>query len=176
MLRNKRFNYFKGKILQIPIQKGFSLISALLIAVIVMATVAVLGMLIMKSQRLSSEIKIYKNTKEAAEAAAYAIITTIDNKGDIPLNCTDVNTGSPCSLGCSSSSNCICKVDWDKDPLLKKIEEAIEKSPTIENPPEGYLLTNCTKPDGTTLYTIEVVVPSKTSTKTTLYFIYEFQK
>jgi len=152
-------------------EKGFSLIGALLLVVIVTATVAVLGTLIVHSQRLTTEVKVYKTTKEAAESAAYAITNTIDSEGDIPVNCTDKNTGAPCSVGCNASSDCICKIEWDSDPLLQKIKESIEKS--LGETPEGYLLANCTQPDGTVLYTIEVIVPSKSGTKTTVYFIYQ---
>ena len=150
-------------------KRGFSLIGALLLLVIVSMTMAVIGTLFLKSLKVQHELKVYKTTKEAAESAAYAVIEYIDSEGEPPVkNCKD-DTGNPCTPNCSDS-NCRCEIDWDAGEL-KEVKEAIEKSPTIGQPPQGYLLKKCTEGD-TKIYTIEILVSGSAGGGTRILFIY----
>ena len=80
-------------------RKGFSLVAALIVLVIVTITVAALGKFFIGSLKVGSQLKVYKTTKEAAESVAYYVIEDIDS-----LNCT---TSSSCS------ANCICNMSSD---------------------------------------------------------------
>ena len=160
------------KKLFMTINKGFSLIGALLLMVIVTATIAVIGAIFLNSLRIQHGMKVYKTTKEAAEAAAYGIIDHINhNMGNLPVNCTD-SSGNPCNLDCSNTTNCLCLIDWDKSPDLKNIADAIQNSPAIGQKPKAYLLRNCTE-GAAQIYTIKVNVKSKNG-GTTVYFIYSY--
>ena len=153
-------------------KKGFSLIAALLVMLIVTLTVAVMGTIFVKEQQIATGVKTYKTSKEAAEALSHAVIETINSEGNIPVsNCED-SSGNPCTLGCAAS-DCRCLIDWDADPTLQKIKEAVEQSLGAE--PVGYILSNCTASDGSRVYTIEVTANSTSGAHTTVYFIYQFQ-
>lgn len=152
-------------------KKGFSLIGALLVMVIVTLTIAVMGTLFLKSQQIATGVKTYKTSKEAAEALSQAVIETIETNGTVPISeCRD-SSGNPCTVGCSPS-DCKCLINWD-DPSLQKIKEAVEKS--LGGEPVGYLLANCTASDGSRVYTIEVTANSTSGSHTTVYFIYQYQ-
>ena len=156
-------------------KKGFSLIAALLVMLIVTLTVAVMGTIFVKEQQIATGVKTYKTSKEAAEALAQAVIEAISdpkNNGNVPTKGCRDSSGNPCTLGCSAS-DCKCLIDWDADPTLQKIKEAVEKSLGAE--PVGYILSNCTASDGSRVYTIEVTANSTSGAHTTVYFIYQFQ-
>ena len=164
----------KLDLMEVKLQKGFSLVGALILVAIISLTMAVVGTIFLKTLRVQHGIKIYKTTKEAAESAAYGLVDYMkSNSGQPPIgSCTDAN-GNSCTLDCSNST-CKCTIDWNKSPELKSIADAIKNSPAIGEYPVGYVLKNCT--DGTTqIYTILISVNSTQGAGgTKIMFIYAY--
>jgi len=145
--------------------RGFSLIGALLVVLIISMTIAVIGSVFIKSQKIGHGVKVFKTTKEAAEATATSIISAIDN-GTLtlsPSNCPD----------CSATGCGVCKVIDLNGSGLGNLVTAVENSPYFESGSvSACLISNCTA-GGKNIYTIKVTVSSKDGSKTTIYFIYQ---
>ncbi|HID79092.1 MAG TPA: type II secretion system protein [Aquifex aeolicus] len=137
--------------------KGFSLIGALLVVLIISMTIAVIGSVFLKSQKIGKAVKTFKTTKEAAEATAQVIIQSID-KGSL-------TTASGCKVNCDSSET-KCEITLPPD-----IRTGIEKSSNIKEV-KAYLLKNCSV-GFFKIYTIRVSATAKDGSKTTIYFIYQ---
>jgi len=137
------------------LQKGVSLVSALLLMIVVSMAIALIGYLAVSSIQVKGTLKTYKTTKEAAESVAYTIINEIDS-GNLAINCDH-------TVGCSNNEKgCQIKIP-------PNIEKAIKASGLSYN---ATLLRNCT--DGVNqIYTIKVEVNKNNRIKTNIFFIYE---
>jgi len=90
-------------------RKGFSLVAALIVLVIVSITVAALSKFFIGSLKVGSEVKIYKTAKEAAESVAYVVVDKLEKIDINPSELTCVNRAPECSTSNTDCTNDVVK-------------------------------------------------------------------
>ena len=131
-------------------RKGFSLIAALIVLVIVTITVAALGMFFIGSLKVDTKLKIYKTTKEAAESVAYYIIENISS-----LKCSISNSSCPGGFECNLST------EMEKSLTASHIDVKVCS------------LKQISTPSGTTIYIFQINATKADGAGTTIIFGYE---
>ena len=153
------------------LKKGFSLPIALILLIIVTATIALIGTLFLKAFKVQVGMKNHYQTLMNVETAARGLMDYISShNGSLPLNCTTA-TGLPCTQGCASTTNCICRVDWNADSVLANLKVTVENATNVKGTLSAYLLRNCTS-GNSTMYLMKVVLEGQDGDLATVYFAY----
>ena len=150
--------------------KGFSLPAVLFIIVLVTATIALVGTLVIDALKIQYHYKFFKGTQRVAEAAALTLMDYVKNNGNLPVVCTD-QYGNPCTLDCSASEDCQCVIDWNASAELSTLKTSAEASTDVRGTLEGYLLRNCTSGDSQ-IGLVEIKVYNRLRTTSYVYFAY----
>ena len=153
------------------LKKGFAIPTMLLLLVIVVTTVALIGTLFVKAFKIQRGMKTHYLTLLNAETAARGLMDYISShNGTLPFNCT-TTTGLPCTQGCGSTTNCICRVDWNADSVLANLKVAVENATNVKGTLSAYLLRNCTS-GSSTMHLMKVVLEGWDGDLATVYFAY----
>ena len=131
-------------------RKGFSLIAALIVLVIVTITVAALGKFFISSLKVASHLKVYKTAKEAAESVAYYVIENISS-----LDCSIPDSSCPSGYRCALSSEIENSLNASHIDIKICLEKKISTS------------------SGTTIYVFQINATKANDGGTTIIFGYE---